>query len=82
MKRIDDVFTDPLFGNIILPGFPSYWEENNKGYAVLDVRVLCNITAIFRIGLILKNALNKEYLGRPGDIQAPRNITLRLTADF
>jgi len=82
MKRIDEVFTDPLYGNIILPGFPAYWEENNNGYAVLDARVLCNITAFLRVGLILKNALNKEYMGRPGDIQAPRNITLRLTADF
>lgn len=82
MERIDDVFTDPLFGNIILPGFPSYWEENNTGYAVLDARVLCNITPILSAGLILKNALNKEYLGRPGDIQPPRNITLRITADF
>ncbi len=82
MDRIDEVFTDLLFGNIILPGFPAYWDENNKPYAVLDARVLCNITRNLSAGLILKNALNKEYSGRPGDIQAPRNITLRLTADF
>ncbi len=82
MERIDEVFTDPLFGNIILPGFPEYWEENNKGYAVLDARVLCNITPFLSAGLIVKNMLNKEYMGRPGDIQPPRNITLRLTADF
>ena len=82
MERIDEVFTDPLFGNIILPGFPQYWDENNSGYAVLDVRVLCNITPFLSAGLILKNAFNREYLGRPGDIQSPGNITLRLTADF
>jgi len=82
MDRIDEVFTDPLFGNIILPGFPEYWDENNKAYAVLDARVLCNITRNLNVGLILKNTLNKEYSARPGDIQAPRNITLRLTADF
>ena len=82
MDRIDDVFTDPLFGNIILPGFPAYWDEHNNTNAVLDARVLCNITENFRAGLILKNALNREYSGRPGDIQPPGNITLRLTADF
>ncbi len=82
MEKVDEVFTDPLFGNIILPGFPAYWEENNKGYAVLDARLLYNITSFLRAGLILKNVLNKEYMGRPGDIQPPRNITLRLTADF
>jgi outer membrane cobalamin receptor len=82
MERIDEVFTHPLYGNIILPGFPAYWEEKNKGYAVLDARVLCNITKFLRAGLILKNALNIEYMGRPGDIQPPRNLTLRLTAGF
>ncbi|MFC2081055.1 TonB-dependent receptor domain-containing protein [Bacteroidota bacterium] len=82
MEKIDEVFTDPLFGNIILPGFPLYWEENNRANAILDVRLLCNITPNLNAGLFVKNLLNKEYLGRPGDIQPPRNITLRLTADF
>ncbi len=82
MEEIDEVFTHPLFGNIILPGFPVYWEENNKAYAVLDARLLCNITAFLSAGLIVKNVFNKEYIGRPGDIRPPRNITLRLTADF
>ncbi len=82
MDRIDEVFTDPLFGNIILPGFPDYWDQNNRGYAVLDARVLCNITAFLNVGLAVKNLLNEEYLGRPGDIQPSRNITLRMTADF
>ena len=82
MEEIDEVFTHPLFGNIILPGFPVYWEENNKAYAVLDARLLCNITTFLSAGLIVKNVFNKEYIGRPGDIRPPRNITLRLTADF
>jgi iron complex outermembrane receptor protein len=85
MERIDDVFTDntvPPVGNLILPGFPGYWEENNTGYAVLDARMLCNITSFLSAGLIVKNILNTEYMGRPGDIQPPRNITLRLTAEF
>jgi hypothetical protein len=82
MNRIDEVFTDLKYGNIILPGFPAYWEDNNKAYATLDARVLCNITPWLNVGLMLKNALNREYLGRPGDIQAPANLTLRLTAGF
>ena len=49
---------------------------------VLDARVLCNITENLTVRLIVKNALNREYSGRPGDIQPPRNISLRLTADF
>jgi outer membrane receptor protein involved in Fe transport len=82
MERVDEVFTDPLFGNLILPGFPDYWKGHNSTYAVLDVRVLCNITKFLRAAVVVKNIMDKEYMGRPGDIQPPRNITLRLTAEF
>jgi len=82
MERVDEVFTDPVYGNFILPGFPDYWDENYRGNVELDARVLCNITEIFSAGLIVKNVLNRENMGRPGDIQPPRNITLRLTAEF
>ncbi len=82
MERIDEVFTHPLFGNAILPGFPDYWEEHNTGYAVLDARLLCDITSWLRVGLIARNVTNREYMSRPGDIQPPRNLTLRLTANF
>lgn len=82
MERVDEVFTDPLYGNLLLPGFPAYWEEKNRGQLVMDTRVLCNITPVFSVGLVIKNLLNLEYMGRPGDIQPPGNITLRLTAGF
>lgn len=82
MERIDEVFTDPLFGNFILPGFPDYWDEHNKGYFILDVRSNYQFTPVINAGLVMKNILNREYMGRPGDIQAPRNITLRLSFDF
>jgi iron complex outermembrane receptor protein len=82
MDRVDEVFVDPFFGNAILPGFPEYWKEYNRANPLFDARVLCNITPWMTVGLILKNALNREYPGRPGDIQPPRNMTLRLTADF
>jgi outer membrane cobalamin receptor len=82
MERIDEVFLDPLFGNLILHGFPDYWDEHNKGYFVLDARCNYQFTPVIKAGLVIKNILNREYMGRPGDIQAPRNITLRLSFDF
>jgi iron complex outermembrane receptor protein len=82
MINIDEVFLDPTIGNLLLPGFPDYWEENDTDYALLDFRLGWNITGMIRITAILRNAFNVEYLGRPGDIGAPRNITLQLHLNF
>ena len=82
MINVDEVFLDPLIGNLLLPGFPDYWEDHSVSYTLLDFRLGWNITEMIRISSILKNAFNVEYLGRPGDIGAPRNITLQLRLDF
>jgi iron complex outermembrane receptor protein len=82
IKNIDAVFLDPLFGEIILPGFPEYWVENNKGYTVLDGRLMYDITKTVTLAFLVKNIFNKEYMGRPGDIYPPRNLTLKLKVSF
>lgn len=78
MINVDEVFLDPLTGNMLLPGFPDYWEENEPSYSLLDLRMGWNITEMIRLSCMLRNVLNVEYLGRPGDIGRPRNLTLQL----
>ncbi|MCK5822159.1 MAG: TonB-dependent receptor, partial [Bacteroidales bacterium] len=82
MVSVDDVFIDPFFGNYFLPGYPDYWKNNNSGYFLMDMRLAWKINEFFRINLIARNLLNKEYIGRPGDIAAPRNITLQARVKF
>lgn len=82
MINVDEVFIDPFVGGLLQPGFPRYWEENASGYVLTDFRMGMNITAWFRLNLILRNALNVEYLGRPGDIGPPRSITLQARIAF
>jgi outer membrane cobalamin receptor len=82
IKNIDAVFLDPFFGELILPGFPDYWAKHNKGYAVLDGRFMIDITKNVNIAFLAKNIFNKEYMGRPGDIYPPRNLTLKLNLSF
>lgn len=82
MINIDEVFLDPLSGNLLLPGFPDYWERNNTAYTLLDFRLGWNINAMIRLTAILRNAFNVEYLGRPGDIGQPRNISLQLRLEL
>lgn len=82
MINVDIAFTDPSLGNLLLPGFPDYWINDASGYVLLDLRLGWHITPVVRLNLLLKNATNKEYLGRPGDIGPPRNISLQCKLTF
>ncbi|MFA6126549.1 MAG: TonB-dependent receptor [Bacteroidales bacterium] len=82
MVNVDNVFTDTFTGNLFLPGYPAYRKNHNSAYLVMDVRFALNISKSIRINLIARNLLNKEYIGRPGDIAMPRNITLQLRVKF
>jgi iron complex outermembrane receptor protein len=82
MIRVDAAFVDPLLGNLLMPGFPDYWENEAGGYTIADLRLGWNISSMFRINAILKNFNNAEYLGRPGDIGPPRHLTLQMKVTF
>ncbi len=82
MINVDEVFLDPFTGNLLLPGFPQYWEDHSRSYSLIDFRLGWNISEMIRVTALLQNALNVEYLGRPGDIGRPRNFTLQLRLNF
>lgn len=82
MLNVDHVFVDPLFGSLILPGYADYREKNKEGQWVADYRISYDVIEQLKVSLIIKNLLNKEYIGRPGDIGPPRSITLQLAATF
>jgi iron complex outermembrane receptor protein len=82
MINVDEVFLDPIIGNLLLPGFPDYWENNENSYALMDARLGWNITSMIRITALCRNIFNVEYLGRPGDLGRPRNISLQIRLDF
>lgn len=83
MKNIDRVFEDeviPGTGIYILPGLKKYRQEHNGGNLVFDARIGYEINENYRLGFVVNNFLNTEYMGRPGDIQAPRNFILQIQA--
>ncbi|HUV00221.1 MAG TPA: TonB-dependent receptor [Bacteroidales bacterium] len=76
--NIDDVFlTTP-----ILPGFDDYWSEHNTGHGLLDGNIGYKINDKFTPSLAVKNITNTEYMGRPGDIQPQRNLSVRFSGKF
>ncbi|MDB4584586.1 TonB-dependent receptor [Draconibacterium sp.] len=82
MERIDAAFEERILGQEIFPGLKKYRQENNQGNWVFDFRIACNVSSSTRLSLIAKNLFNKEYMGRPGDIQPPGNITLQAVVNF
>jgi outer membrane cobalamin receptor len=76
--NIDDIFTGPE-ADQILPGFHDYWQTHNTGYFLMDMILGYNLNTWLNISLAIKNLTNTEYMGRPADIQPPRNISLRLS---
>lgn len=82
MSNIDAIFEDGIAGTQILPGLKKYRTENNKGALVLDTRFGWKITSSIRLGFIVNNLLNAEYVTRPEDVQAPRNFMVQLQVKF
>jgi outer membrane receptor protein involved in Fe transport len=80
--NIDEVFLNPATRETILPGFYDYWLSHNGSYIVLDAGLGYNINRRFKVSVSLKNLTNTEYMGRPGDIQPHRHISLRLSGSL
>ncbi len=76
IERIDEAFEEKILGQEIFKGLKQYRQENDKGFLTFDARLAYQITTHIRTALHVKNLFNREYMGRPGDIQPPRNICL------
>jgi len=79
---IDDVFLNPGTREDILPGFYDYWTENNAGHFLADFSVGYKIGMHYKLSLAVKNLTNTEYMGRPGDIQPHRHLSVRFSGVF
>lgn len=80
--NIDEVFLDELTREYLLPGFYDYWQDGNTGHLVLYPHIGYSFAKHYRISIAVKNLLNTEYMGRPGDIQPQRRFSLRLSGKF
>lgn len=92
MYNIDKSFEELTFNiqnlpvnlnDIILPGLPGYRRKNKFGAAtVFDYRLSYRLNENARAALIINNIFNLEYMGRPGDIQAPRTFAIQFALTF
>jgi iron complex outermembrane receptor protein len=85
MENIDKVFVTKLEDNgteEVVPGLSEYRDAHQTGDAVFDLQLGYHVTKIVKASFIVKNALNREYMTRPADIQPPRSFTIQLAAAF
>jgi outer membrane receptor protein involved in Fe transport len=80
--NIDDVFLNPETRETILPGFYDYWTGRAGSHILVDPRIGYEVNDNLKISLAVKNILNTEYMGRPGDILPHRNFSIRLSGSF
>jgi outer membrane receptor protein involved in Fe transport len=86
MENIDRTFEEPLIAGLeftrVLPGLQEYRQRFNKGDYVLDMRFGYSVNDNSKVTLVVNNLLNREVMGRPGDIQPPRNIAVQYALKF
>jgi iron complex outermembrane receptor protein len=80
MRNIDKVFTEDLIGgeNGLIPGINKARDQYLNGDFIVDARLGCHITETARIGFIINNLLNREYMTRPATMMAPRTFAMQL----
>jgi len=82
MENIDKLFYDLDVPSILPSGIKKYREENSGATVIYDARIRKKFTKIFSVSLLSNNLTNTSYSLRPLKIEAPRTISLQLTAEF
>ena len=77
MKNIDKIFTEDLIADMI-PGINESREKFGSGDLIIDLRAGYQITKTARLGLIVNNLLNREYMSRPANMMPPRTFAMQL----
>jgi iron complex outermembrane receptor protein len=79
MENIDRFFEEPLSG---IKGIKQYRKDHSDGDIVFDGRIALQVNKITKVGFIVNNLFNHEYMGRPADMQAPRTYALQVALKF
>ncbi len=85
MQNIDSIFTTELINEGIpelnippyIPGLNESRENTKNGDLIFDLRLGYHLSKDLRIGFIVNNLLNREYMSRPADMKPPRTMAIQ-----
>ena len=78
MKNIDFIFTQLGSENGPIPGINDAREKFKDGDLIIDIRAGYQMTKTARLGFIVNNLLNREYMSRPANMMPPRTFAMQL----
>jgi len=78
MKNIDYIFTDPLVEELGINGINEARKKFKNGDLIIDLRAGYQMTKTARLGFIVNNLLNTEYMSRPANMMPPRAFAMQL----
>ena len=80
MRNIDKIFTEELIGGEdgLIPGINIAREQYKNGDYLFDTRIGCQLNDIVRIGFVVNNLLNREYMTRPATMMVPRTFAFQV----
>ena len=79
MKNIDKIFTDPYLPLLTgISGINESREKFKNGDLIIDLRAGYQMTKTARLGFIVNNLLNREYMSRPANMMPPRTFAMQL----
>ena len=80
MKNIDLIFTQSIIESdaIGITGINESREKFKNGDLIIDLRAGYQMTKTARLGLIVNNLLNREYMSRPANMMMPRTFAMQL----
>ncbi len=78
-SRIENI--DRIFQQLVVPELAA-WRMQETGYFVLNLRTAYTFAERLRLSLLVDNALNEAYTQRPGLLEAPRSVSLRVDWDL
>ena len=67
---------------IAVPGSKEFRASHTEGFKTLDIRLAFKPIEKLKLSLIGANILNEEYTYRPGLLEAPRNVSVRVDWRF
>ena len=75
MENVDGIFVNDYF----FPGVKKYRADHDQGDYIFDYRLSYQLNKTAKLSFIINNMFNREVMGRPMDIQAPRVYAFQLT---
>ena len=77
MKNIDWIFTSIAFEQTTVTGINEAREKFKNGDFIVDFRTSYQLNHITKIGIVINNVFNTEYMSRPANMMPPRTIAVQ-----